>query len=124
MPDPNFYIESPRLFLSYLIADNPKHCQLITDLYSSPSFVATEGRTGVDTPADAYKFINGRSNALLARLGYGMYLCSLKTESNKLEDAIPVGAITLIRGDETKEGEVAYTVPDVGFAIVDREMGK
>lgn len=111
-PDPSFYIETPRLFLSHPIVEDPKHCQLISNLYFSSNTEKAKG------------FISGRSNSLLARLGHGIYLCSLKTESNKLEDAIPVGVITLIRGDETQEGETAYTVPDVGFQMLPDEMRK
>jgi len=73
----------------------------------------------------AHNFITGRSNRLLARLGYGFFLCSLKTESNKLEDAIPVGVITLIRRDDTQEkDEISYTVPDVGFGMLPWARGK
>jgi len=118
-PDPNFYIESPRLFLSHLIADNPKHCELISNLFYKQS--ETEGPENTEK---AKNFINGRCNSLLARLGYGIFLCSLKTESNELKDATPVGIITLIKGDETQEGEIACTLPDVGFQMLPREMRK
>jgi len=115
-PDPTFYIESPRLFLSHFIADNAKHCQLIADLYYR-SDAETEDTAGeVDAMMKAYNRITER-NRLLERLGYGTFLCSLKTESNTLEDATPIGAISLIRRERQETDEIFYPVPDVGLSI-------
>lgn len=124
MPDPTFYIETPRLFISYLIADNVKHCELLIELYNSPHFVEMEGPSSLNTPVKAANFIRNRYDGLIARLGYGVYLASRKTASNKLEDAIPIGTIAIQKGDDTKEGEVVYTLPDIGFAILEKETGK
>ena len=125
-PDPSFFIESPRLFLSHLIANNPKHCRHVANVYFRPKEPQAEVGAGeVDAVTKAHNFIKGRSNGLLSRLGYGIFLCSLKTESNKLEDAIPVGVISMIRRDETQEkDEISYTVPDIGFGILPQERGK
>jgi len=123
-PDPTFYIETPRLFLSHFIADNAKHCQLIADLYYHSDVESEDAADEVDAMTKAYNRITER-NRQLERLGYGIFLCSLKTESNTLGDATPIGAISLNRRDERQEpDEIFYPVPDVGFRLHPHFRGK
>lgn len=130
MSDPNFYISTPRLYISYLIAENDRHCDFLVELYNSPPFIASIGGkpTSTTTREAAHELLAGRFRAEHARNGYGTYLVSLKPEEQQLpqEDggsgssgplvasATPIGTVSLMRG----EGPDSLAAPDLGFAIL------
>ncbi len=113
-PDPLFKIETPRVIISHLLPDDNSHCEFIVALYNSPLFIADSGKTGVDTPAIAQRFINGRVKGLHSKYGYGIYLVSLK------EDSRPIGIVSLVKGDAIE----SFPAPDVGFAFLPEATGK
>lgn len=128
MTDPNFHIETPRLYISYFQPDDTTHCNFLIELYNTPEFIASIGGkpTSITNPEAARERLKGRFRAEHARNGYGTYLVSLKGQeiSPSFGDAIaestPVGTISLMRG----EGPNAFTVPDLGFATLPAHMHK
>ncbi|CAM6108703.1 unnamed protein product [Calypogeia fissa] len=141
MTDPNFYIETQRLYISYFIPSNDAHCHFLVHLYNTPEFIASIGGklTSITTAAAARRCLDGRFRAEHARNGYGTYLVSLKSASagissnsniaemsistsfaERLARCKPIGTVSLMRGDSVD----SYTVPDVGFAILPEENGK
>lgn len=128
MSDPKFYISTPRLYLSYLIAENDKHCDFLVSLYNTPEFIASIGGkpTSVTTREAARKQLAGRFQSEHARNGYGTYLVSLKDgredtqADNPLASATPIGTVSLMRG----EAPNCYAAPDLGFAILPDFMRK
>lgn len=115
MNDPNFRIESGRLYISYCLPSSPTHCAFLVELYNTPSFIATCGPTGITTTEQAKTFIENRSAATHARHGHGQYLVSLKETSK------PVGIVSLMKGDSPEE---SYSAPDVGFAMLPQVSGQ
>ncbi|KAK0503430.1 including n-acetylases of ribosomal protein [Armillaria luteobubalina] len=115
MTDPDFCIETSRLYISYCLPSSPAHCAFLVELYNSPSFIATCGPTGIVTAEQAKTFIENRFVATHARHGHGQYLVSLKETSE------PVGIVSLMKGDSPEE---SYSAPDVGFAILPEVCGQ
>lgn len=113
-PDPSFRLETPRLIISHIFADNPMHCQFIVDLYNTHLFLEGEGKTGIDTPELAQRFINGRIKGLFDKFGYGHYLISSKQDETK-----PLGTVSLTQGDSVK----SFPGPDIGFALLPEATG-
>jgi len=123
MSDPDFYIETPRLYLHYFIPTNPKHCDFLVELYNSPLFISTEGETGITTAEKAKERIESRFVAEHRRNNYGTFLVSLKPETpttKKLEEATLIGSVGLTKGDAPE----AFPAPDVGFAMVPEMVNK
>lgn len=133
MTDPNFHIRTPRLYLSYLQAEYPNHCDFLVRLYNSPEFIAAEGETKIQTIQDAQKLISNRFRQDHARNAYGQYLISKKpsdwdhtsaSESSNFGEDVKyhklIGTASLMRG----EGPDAFSAPDLGFAILPEHMRK
>ncbi|KAJ9161043.1 Including n-acetylases of ribosomal protein [Coniochaeta hoffmannii] len=126
MSEPEFFISTPRLYISHLIPSDNTHCDFLVDLYNSPPFIASIGGkpTSITTREAARNLLAGRFQAEHARNGYGTYLVSLKSESplahgsNPLSSSIPIGTVSLRRGEEPN----CYAAPDLGFAILPRYM--
>lgn len=118
MSDPNFYIETPRLYISYFLPTSPKHCSFLVELYNSPLFISTEGKTGIYNDLQAQERIGTRFLAEHKRNGYGTYLVSLKTTpTTSLVESQPIGSVSLMRGDTIK-------APDIGYSIIPEMNGK
>lgn len=123
MSNPTWRLETPRLFITHFLPSNDTHASFLLKLYNSPLFIAGEGKTGIDTLEKAHKHLSAYSDRQ-AKYGFGQYLVWLKALSSsdpsslesRLEDAKPIGNVSLMIGD--------YTVPDVGFAILEEENGK
>lgn len=116
MSDPNWRLETPRLFISHFLPSSPSHASFLLKLYNSHLFIAAEGRTGIDTLEKAHKVLQAYSDRQ-AKYGFGQYIVSVKPSSSlSYEEAIPIGNVSLMIGD--------YKVPDVGFAILEEENGK
>ncbi|KAM3074937.1 hypothetical protein ACMFMG_008343 [Clarireedia jacksonii] len=121
MTDLNFYLETPRLFLRYFDANNPKDCAFLVTLYNSPLFIASEGQTEIVNEEKAYERISTRFVEEHKRNGYGQYLVCLKTTpTTPLFEAIPIGSVGLMKGTEPE----ARDIPDIGFAIIPEMNGK
>lgn len=118
MSDPNFYIETPRLYISYFLPTSPKHCAFLVELYNSPLFLSTEGKTGIYNDVQARERIETRFLAEHKRNGYGTYLVSLKTTpETSFAGSKPVGSVSLMKGD-------TITAPDLGYSIIPEMNGK
>lgn len=143
MTDPNFCIETPRLYLSYFMPSNEAHCNFLVHLYNTPEFIASIGGkpTSITTTAAARQRLEGRFRAEHARNGYGTYLVSLKSDpartgsacdsisgdspslsscADRLASCRPMGTVSLMRGDSAD----SYKAPDIGYAIAPEETGK
>ncbi|KAF3761726.1 acyl-CoA N-acyltransferase [Cryphonectria parasitica EP155] len=123
MSDPNFFIESERLYLSYLLPDNDAHCDFLVKLWNTPEFIASIGGkpTSVTTREAARQQLAGRFQAEHARNGYGTYLVGLKPETAAVAPpagGTPIGTVSLMRGEPPN----CYTAPDIGFAILPEYM--
>ncbi|KAK9428450.1 acyl-CoA N-acyltransferase [Lipomyces doorenjongii] len=120
MCDPDFYIESPRLYISYFLPTCPKHCSFLVQLYNSPLFISAEGKTGVYNELQAQERIQKRFVAEHERNGYGTYLVSLKTiPTTSFDESQPIGSVSLSKGDSKD----SYSAPDLGFSIVPEMNG-
>lgn len=131
MTDANFHIETARLYISYFQPALDAHCDFLVRLYNTPEFIATCGRTAITTREIARERLV-RFAAVHARNGYGIFLVSLKPSSAQsdapageaFQDTLArcklVGTVSLMRGDDA----VAFTVPDLGFAVLPEEMRK
>jgi RimJ/RimL family protein N-acetyltransferase len=133
MTDPNFFISTPRLYLSYFQPLLPSHCDFLVKLYNTPEFIASIGGkpTSITTRAVAQTQLQGRFQSEHARNGYGTYLVSLKPSTYEQSDddtTFPqtlaackhIGTVSLMRGEPPN----AYLAPDLGFAILPEEMRK
>ncbi|KAK0651007.1 including n-acetylases of ribosomal protein [Cercophora newfieldiana] len=129
MSDPDFFVESPRLFISYLLPEKDEHCDFLVALYNTPEFIASIGGhpTTITTRDVARKVLAGRFRDEHARNGYGTYLVSLKDANSHGQDrlaafrsATPIGTIGLMRGEEPDR----YEAPDIGFAVLSEHMRK
>jgi RimJ/RimL family protein N-acetyltransferase len=122
MSDPTFYIETPRLYISYLIAEKDAHCDFLVELYNTPEFIAGEGKTEITTREAARNRLAGRFREEHAR-GFGGYLVSLKGDQDsedKLASSTPVGTVSMMKGEEPN----CYGAPDLGFAMLSGHMRK
>jgi RimJ/RimL family protein N-acetyltransferase len=108
-----------RLDLVWLDSTDPTHAAFIVTLFNEPHFIASDGRTGIDTPDKAAAFIRTRCEPQVASLGYCRALL-LRRPASADRPSEPVGIATLMRG----EGPDAATAPDVGFATLGTETGK
>ncbi|KAL0630882.1 hypothetical protein Q9L58_010268 [Maublancomyces gigas] len=118
MSDPNFYIETARLYISYFLPTSPAHCSFLVELYNSPLFLAAEGKTGIYTDLQAQERIQTRFLAEHARNGHGTYLVSLKTTpTTSFAESRPIGSVSLMKGDK-------ITAPDIGYSIIPEMNGK
>ena len=118
MTDLEFFIETPRLNLSYFDPENDAHCDWLVELYNTPEFIASNGgrRTSVTSREVARSQLRTSFREEHARNGYGKYLVSLKPISGSSEpygSGELVGMVSLMRGS----GADALAVPDVGFVI-------
>lgn len=123
MSDPAFYIETPRLYISYLIAEKDAHCDFLVELYNTPEFIARMGQTNITTREAARKTLAGRFREEHARNGFGIYLISLKGDpeaQDKLATSTPVGTVSMMKGEEPN----CYRAPDLGFAMLSGHMRK
>jgi len=122
MSDPNFYIETPRLYLSYFIPTNPKHCDFLVELYNSPLFISTEGKTDITNAAQAKERIETRFVAEHGRNNYGTFLVSLKPENSTkgFEESTPIGSVGLTKVDAPG----SFGAPDIGFAMIPEMINK
>ncbi|KAI0745437.1 acyl-CoA N-acyltransferase [Earliella scabrosa] len=134
--DPNFFIETPRLYITHFQPALDAHCDFLVALYNTPEFVASSGRTSITSRDAARTHIEQRFAQWLARNGYGQYLVALKPSSSSSDAAIDlpadapfqerlaqcklIGNVSLMRGDSA----TAYAAPDLGFAILPEEMRK
>jgi len=117
MSDPNWRLETSRLFISHFLPDSQQHVFFLLKLWSSPLLLEAEGPSGIDTPEKAQKVLQAFSDRQ-AKYGFGQYVVSLKppTSPSDFSQSKPIGNVSLMIGD--------YTVPDLGFAILDEEHGK
>ncbi|KAF2135749.1 uncharacterized protein K452DRAFT_292971 [Aplosporella prunicola CBS 121167] len=132
MTDPNFYIETPRLYLSYFDPSKDAHCDFLVYLYNTPEFIASlcGKSTHITTREAARKRLATLFIDEHVRNGYGTYLVSLKPDGansskvsgdisiqQKLQSCKMIGSVSLLLGE-------TYTAPDLGFAIVPEETRK
>ena len=115
MLDPDFRIETPRLYLSYFLP-NPEHASFLIELFNDPLFVSLNGESDVKDEAKALETIQAFEERQ-KKYGYGHYIASLKPfPEAPLIECKPIGIVTLMRGE--------MLVPDVGFAFKEVENGK
>lgn len=92
-------LETERLTLRKLSVDD---APFMLDLLNQPSFIQFIGDRGVRTLDDARDFIAKRYITAYERLGFGIYLTSLK------EDQTPIGICGLIKRDGLDDVDIGY----------------
>ncbi|KAK5651919.1 hypothetical protein OQA88_11578 [Cercophora sp. LCS_1] len=130
MSDSTFFVETPRLFLSYLQPDLDSHCDFLVALYNSPEFIESIGGqpTRIVAREAARNALANRFRNEHARNGYGTYLISLKAEGTPaqgaklgdLQKSTPIGTVGLMKGEKPD----CYEAPDIGFAMLPAYMRK
>lgn len=108
----DWQLDTDRLRISRLLPILD-HAQFIVELYNSPLFLAGQGATGIDNDEKALKMITGFVDGLFAKQNHGIYLVSLH---NGDEDT-KIGTVSVMKG-------AAFTVPDIGFALLPQYTGK
>ncbi|KAF2117953.1 including n-acetylases of ribosomal protein [Lophiotrema nucula] len=132
MTDPNFYIETPRLYISYYIGSNDAHCDFILALSHDPKF--TKGQGGASSPLKDREAARNAINVLAeqqAKDGFGRFLVSLK--SPDAVEATAGGSFAEIQAKCEMVGTVtmklrphpkAPKVPDMGYSLLSPYHGK
>jgi len=115
LPAADWNLYTDRLRISRLLpTDN--HAHFINQLYNSPLFIAGQGATGIDTDEKALKMITGFVESLFAKQNHGIYLVSFRHDV-EAEENVKIGTVSVMKGD-------AFTVPDIGFALLPQYTGK
>jgi RimJ/RimL family protein N-acetyltransferase len=110
-----FTLSTPRLQITPLDPTDHTHCTFLVRLWNTDDFINSSGKTGLDTPEKAAKFIENRVIPSYARNRYAQFLVSL-------HDGKQIGIVSLMKGSPLDSHY--YTVPDVGFTILPEESGK
>lgn len=119
MSDSTFRLETPRLYISHIL-NSPAHSAFLVQLYNTPLFISTSGKTGITTVTQASELIQNRLIPEQERNGYGIYVVSLKaTPTSSLGESQPIGTVSLRKGNSS----TSYTAPDIGFAILPEMNG-
>jgi len=134
-------IHTTRLTITPLDPDSSSHTKFLVQIFNEPSYLAAEGPTGINTPAQARTYILTRCMPQLQKRGFCRYIMHLRRPSavpvardpsllapreednqeRDHEDADqPVGIISLMQGDAPE----SYTAPDVGFCVLEAARGK
>jgi RimJ/RimL family protein N-acetyltransferase len=129
--DPNFHITTPRLYLTYLLADIDGNMPFSLSVVNTPKLLkANEGVRGAVTEADARARFN-QELGWQVQTGYGRYMVSLKDDSadydeahfaERIQKGTKIGIITChLRTNFDPE---APKVPDLGFGFLPEYEGK
>ncbi len=97
-------LETERLLLHRL---SPNDSAFILELLNEPAFLENIGDRGVRTLADACRYILSGPIASYRKLGFGLYLVTLK------DSGLPIGICGLLKRD-------SFDHPDIGFAFLRR----
>lgn len=103
-------IQGAELTLIPFDTTNNSHNDFLVTLWNTPLFIASSGKTGIDTAEKAKAFIERRWIPSYALNGYGTYIVVRNT---KPEPQF-VGTVGLTKGDSLE----SHTAPDLGFAIL------
>lgn len=101
-------IETDRLILRWLSTDD---AEFLLELMTDPSWLRFIGNKSVKTSEDARSSILNTHLDMYRRLGFGLYLTELKT------DSVPIGICGLIKRDALED-------VDLGFAFLPDFRGK
>lgn len=129
-PDPDFFIDTPRLILTHILPDSVEHCQCLVDIHTSSVSVArrlaipASHPSFMNTVEKARAHIVGRTASIHAAdgPGHGKYLVSEKTASGGV--GRHVGVVSLIRTRPECDPQTLLPIPDVGFGFTEQGMGK
>lgn len=138
-PSPEFQVLTPRLRIIHFDADSPFHSAFLCRLWNTEDFIASCGKTGINTPEQAARYWRERAYAEFERNGYGKYLVALRNgasdesggekesagrdnynETTAASGEKLVGLVSLMRGEPPN----AYSAPDIGYTILPEESGK
>jgi hypothetical protein len=133
MSDPDWHVETPRLYLSYLTPDNESHLEFCVQLWNTPDLQKANEGAGMPQKADV-EYARKRLKADVASqnqdvTGCGTYLVTLKPAcaiptntpfSNVVRDCVKIGVCTMKSRGHAGGGRV----PDVGFAFLKEWHGQ
>lgn len=115
---PSVSIETERLHISCFHPASPDHSTFLVRLWNTDDFIQSCGRTSIDTPEKAARYLQNRVLNDYNRNKYGMFLISLKPKENaSLAESKLIGTVSLMKGEPPN----AYEVPDIGYAILPEE---
>jgi RimJ/RimL family protein N-acetyltransferase len=115
VPAEDWHLDTDRLRISRL-RPTSDHAHFVNELYNSPLFLAGQGATGIDTDEKALKMITGFVESLFVKQNHGIYLVSLRNGPGATEET-RIGTVSVMKGE-------AFTVPDIGFALLPQYTGK
>jgi RimJ/RimL family protein N-acetyltransferase len=115
MTDPNFYFETPNLYISYMLPTE-ENCEFLVKLFNTPEFIAAEGKTGINTVEKARKQIESYIPTH-ERVGHGIYLVTLKDSNAPFPAGTLIGQASFMQGDPAKN-EHWCSIPDIGWVIL------
>lgn len=105
---PTVVLETARLVLRRFTPDD---AAFVHEMVNDPAWIEHIGDRGVHTLDDAHAYIRDRTLAQYDRLGFGMYVVTLRGTGE------PVGSCGLIRRDSLDD-------VDIGFAFLPRYRGQ
>jgi RimJ/RimL family protein N-acetyltransferase len=135
MPDFDFHISTPRLYLSYCNPDNATHCAFMVELlHGGPSMKWHPTARDFIPDAEAASKAFAMHHQKLLDQGIGRYLVSLKPLNSNGEELgansvpfserelTPIGCVSMQVA--RLEGVAAPSIPDVGFNMHEKYHGK
>lgn len=105
---PTVVLETPRLALRRFTLED---AAFVHEMVNDPDWIRHIGDRGVRTLDDAAAYIRDRTISQYDRLGYGMYVVTLR------HGGTPIGSCGLIRRDSLDD-------VDIGFAFLSRHRGQ
>ncbi|KAF2649982.1 including n-acetylases of ribosomal protein [Lophiostoma macrostomum CBS 122681] len=133
MTDPNFHIQTPRLYISYFLASVDAHCDFFVDLYNSPEVVIANRGVPmfVANREEARAKIENDAKQQL-QTGFGRFLVSLRPVDVSKDDKSPVSFSEQLKTLESigmvsmkiRSEPGSPKVPDIGFSQLPQYCGK
>jgi RimJ/RimL family protein N-acetyltransferase len=130
MTDPNFHIETPRLYISYFQPEIDDHCDFLVEVYNSPEVL--QASAGVSASIANRETARERIEGGVAeqlRTGFGRYLVSLKPlgvskPNTPFSERLKRSNFTGFVGMNIRDRPAAFNAPDIGFAQLSQYFGK
>ncbi|OQV18405.1 hypothetical protein BV898_07608 [Hypsibius exemplaris] len=124
MTDPNFYIETPRLYISQYLPDNDAHCQFLVEMFNSPAFLQNCTGRNIRTVEAARTYLRTVTVKGYEDNGYGAWIVSLKPPGSPA--GVPPSSENTYEliGSGGIFQRKCLAVPDIGYSVLPQYEGK